>query len=437
MRHLRPEGLNVIFSFAPSFGRDGDERALVDRAQPPRAWGSEGWLSWPHRRPPISNRASNVTRPNLSTPPGRLGVGRAGWPAARSPSWPSRAPRRSPGRRGRPDRVVAALVVLDPLGLRAGAAFGTSVATAGATDGRWRTHVGWRRGLRVQPGAPGPGGRAPSCAHPTPKPATSSAAPWRSRYHGRGGRRQPRQDRARRTCSEGRLGLAPGRRTGGAVDRPGSGFGYSVAIGAGTIVVGAPMPVLGTGTAYVFTAGPPRLAQVAELRAKDAPVGGFFGASVAASGPEAVVGDPGDMGGAGRAYVFSSTSGRMAPDRRACRAGHPGRRQLRFLRGRASRPSPCRRSLAPRRRGVRLQRLGRRLAPERRDYGRRPARRQVRLERGPGPGPCGRRRARAGGRPGLFVQPSPFGLAPERRALRALGSLAATSAPPPQCRGRP
>ena len=38
-------------------------------------------------------------------------------------------------------------------------------------------------------------------------------------------------------------------------------------------------------------------------------MGGFFGFSVAASGPEAVVGDPGDMGGAGRAFVFSSASG--------------------------------------------------------------------------------------------------------------------------------
>ena len=58
-----------------------------------------------------------------------------------------------------------------------------------------------------------------------------------------------------------------------------------MAIGAGTIVVGAPMPVLGTGTAYVFTQGRHGWRQVAELRAKDAPVGGFFGFSVAASGP--------------------------------------------------------------------------------------------------------------------------------------------------------
>jgi hypothetical protein len=96
----------------------------------------------------------------------------------------------------------------------------------------------------------------------------------------------------------------------GAGDRPGSGFGYSVAIGAGTIVVGAPMPVLGTGAAYVFTQERRHWYQVAELRAQDAPMGGFFGFSVAASGPVAVVGDPGDMGGAGRAYVFSSASGR-------------------------------------------------------------------------------------------------------------------------------
>ena len=70
-----------------------------------------------------------------------------------------------------------------------------------------------------------------------------------------------------------------------------------------------PAPVLGTGTAYVFRKGRYGWRKVVEPHPEHAPVGGFFGFSVAASGPEAVVGEPGDMGGAGRAFVFSSTSG--------------------------------------------------------------------------------------------------------------------------------
>ena len=55
--------------------------------------------------------------------------------------------------------------------------------------------------------------------------------------------------------------------------------------------------------------GPPGLAPGCRAARRNAPVGGNFGFSVAASGPVAVVGAPGDVGGAGRAYVFRPASG--------------------------------------------------------------------------------------------------------------------------------
>ena len=73
--------------------------------------------------------------------------------------------------------VVATLVVLDPVGLRTGAAFGTSVATAGSLMVVGAPMLGGGAAY-VYRGAPGLGGRAPSCVHPTPMLATSSAAPW-------------------------------------------------------------------------------------------------------------------------------------------------------------------------------------------------------------------------------------------------------------------
>ena len=73
--------------------------------------------------------------------------------------------------------VVATLVVLDPVGLRTGAAFGTSVATAGSLMVVGAPVLGGGVAY-VYTAAPGLGGRAPSCVHPTPMLATSSAAPW-------------------------------------------------------------------------------------------------------------------------------------------------------------------------------------------------------------------------------------------------------------------
>jgi hypothetical protein len=205
--------------------------------------------------------------------------------------------------------VVPALVALDPQGLRAGAGFGTSVAAAGAT---------------LVVGAPLLGGGVAYVY-------TREAGAWRQAAELRGSDTQPgdffggavavagttivvgadNHDNtgAAYVFTRDSSGWFQSAEVAGAGDRPHSGFGYSVAIGAGTIVVGAPMPAVGTGAAYVFTQDRRGWHQVAELRAQDAPVGGFFGFSVAASGPVAVVGDPGDVGGAGRVYLFSSASG--------------------------------------------------------------------------------------------------------------------------------
>ena len=205
--------------------------------------------------------------------------------------------------------VVAALVMIDPVGLRAGAAFGTSVATAGP--------------LMVV-GAPMLGGGVAYVY-------TRGARAWRESAELRAPDTQAGDFFGGAVAVTGTtvvVGADNHDNMGAAYvfakassgwhltaelaegdGRPGSGFGYSVAIGAGTIVVGAPAPVLGTGTAYVFRKGRYGWRKVAELHPEHAPVGGFFGFSVAASGSEAVVGDPGDMDGAGRAFVFSSTSG--------------------------------------------------------------------------------------------------------------------------------
>ena len=271
--------------------------------------GSEGWLPRRHRRPSTANRASNVTAPGLRTLPGRLGVGPAGWPAARSLFWPSRARRRSPGPRGRPDWSCRPWWRLTPRACGPGLGSGPRSP---------------RQGQHCVVGAPLLGGGVAYVY-------TREAGAWRQAAELRGSDTQPGDFFGGAVAVAGTtivVGADNHDNTGvayvftrdgsgwhqsaelaGAGDRPGSGFGYSVAMGVGTIVVGAPMPVLGTGTAYVFTQDRRGWHQVAELRAKDAPVDGFFGFSVAASGPVAVVGDPGDMGGAGRVYVFSTASG--------------------------------------------------------------------------------------------------------------------------------
>jgi hypothetical protein len=205
--------------------------------------------------------------------------------------------------------VVAALVVLDPVGLRAGAAFGTSVATAGSLMVVGAPMLGggvaylytrgagaWRESAQLR----APDTQAGDFFGGAVAVAGTTIVVGADNHDNTG---------AAYVFVKGSSGWHLTAELAGADGRPGSGFGYSVAIGAGTIVVGAPTPVLGTGKAYVFRRGGDGWRKVAELRPEDAPVGGFFGFSVAASGPEAVVGDPGDMGGAGRAFVFCGTSG--------------------------------------------------------------------------------------------------------------------------------
>jgi FG-GAP repeat len=205
--------------------------------------------------------------------------------------------------------AVPALNALDLHGLRAGSAFGTSVATAGPV---------------MVVGAPTLGGGVAYVY-------TREAGDWRETAKLRGPDTQAGDFFGGAVATTGGMIVvgADNHENSGAAyvftkqssswnviaelagddDRPGSGFGYSVAVAAGTIVVGAPMPVLGTGKAYVFREERGRWHQIAEVRAQHAPVGGFFGFSVATSGRDAVVGDPGDMAGAGRAYVFSAGSG--------------------------------------------------------------------------------------------------------------------------------
>jgi FG-GAP repeat len=207
-----------------------------------------------------------------------------------------------------PVPIGPALVSLDPSGMGPGAGFGTSVAAAATT---------------LVVGAPMLGAGAVYVY-------TRDARGWRETTELHGPRAQPGE------FFGGAVAIAGGtvvvgadnyestgaayvfRREGsswhrvadlfGAGDRPGSGFGYSVAIAEGTIVVGAPMPVLGSGAAYLFREDGRGWHQVADFRGQNAPVGGLLGFSVAAAGLVAVVGDPGGMLGAGRAYVFSTTS---------------------------------------------------------------------------------------------------------------------------------
>jgi nucleoside-specific outer membrane channel protein Tsx len=86
-------------------------------------------------------------------------------------------------------------------------------------------------------------------------------------------------------------------------------FGNSVAISGHTVVVGAPSYAKRTGSAYVFTETNGVWKQVAELKGSDTVTGDEFGWTVAISGSEAVVGAPQHAKAAGRAYVFTETDG--------------------------------------------------------------------------------------------------------------------------------
>jgi hypothetical protein len=91
-------------------------------------------------------------------------------------------------------------------------------------------------------------------------------------------------------------------------------FGSSLAVDAGTLVVGALQKNNGStffqGAAYVFTGSGATWAQQAKLTANDGGFANFFGVSVAVSGDTAVVGATGQAGisadsGRGAAYVFN------------------------------------------------------------------------------------------------------------------------------------
>jgi hypothetical protein len=87
-------------------------------------------------------------------------------------------------------------------------------------------------------------------------------------------------------------------------------FGLSVAISGTTALVGAPGHADDAGRAYVFEKGSTRWTQSAELKSSAAAFDNYFASAVAISGTTAVVGDPGQVGNAGRADVFTQQATR-------------------------------------------------------------------------------------------------------------------------------
>ncbi len=94
---------------------------------------------------------------------------------------------------------------------------------------------------------------------------------------------------------------------------PHQGFGSSVAVGDGVILVGADQVGANgnvPGEAYMFLSGPRGWSLGQTLRAGDGSPGDAFGASAALAGATAVVGAPGHASGVGAAYVFRDAGGR-------------------------------------------------------------------------------------------------------------------------------
>lgn len=97
-------------------------------------------------------------------------------------------------------------------------------------------------------------------------------------------------------------------------------FGFAVAIGGDTVVVGAPMANSGKGEAYVFVkpAGGWTTSQTPTAKLTDSTVtaGGEFGSTVAISGETIVIGAPGTRVGnrnkQGQAYIFVKPGGGWA-----------------------------------------------------------------------------------------------------------------------------
>jgi hypothetical protein len=85
-------------------------------------------------------------------------------------------------------------------------------------------------------------------------------------------------------------------------------FGSSVAINGTKVVVGAPGENGGAGNAYVFsTAG----TLLKTLTSPNSQSGGEFGISVAIYGSTVVVGAPGENSNTGAAYIFSAVTGKL------------------------------------------------------------------------------------------------------------------------------
>jgi len=82
-------------------------------------------------------------------------------------------------------------------------------------------------------------------------------------------------------------------------------FGNSVAI-SGTTIVASSEYHAQDGRAYLFTKTATGWKEIAELKGSDDAAGDTFGASIAISGPTAVVGNPQHAEYAGRAYVFEA-----------------------------------------------------------------------------------------------------------------------------------
>ena len=88
----------------------------------------------------------------------------------------------------------------------------------------------------------------------------------------------------------------------------GDGFGVSVAIAGGTITVGSALAASDAGRGYMFTKRATGWHQTAELVGADTVGGDGFGDSVAVSGGTVVVGAFMQASSAGRAYLFTKTA---------------------------------------------------------------------------------------------------------------------------------
>src|SRR5712692_9174605 len=82
-------------------------------------------------------------------------------------------------------------------------------------------------------------------------------------------------------------------------------FGYSVAISGSTAIVGSPYTNSNSGAAFIYVRTGTTWTQQAELTASDSAVNDLFGASVAVTGSEALVGAYNKNSAVGAAYVFA------------------------------------------------------------------------------------------------------------------------------------